>query len=213
MTLTERPLVQEAVEESRDSKAHFWLWFFIGLVTLGVLSLGALAVASVTDNETQQDEIAALRDSATINADSVKRLQDQVRDLGGVPVVDSPEPVPGPRGEPGATGPKGDQGEKGDPGATGPGGPSGPMGPPGAAGAPGEPGTNGQDGAEGPVGPEGPQGPVGPEGPQGPQGPAGDQGPSGPTCPEGASRQTRTYDPNPLIAGDEETWYVCVASP
>lgn len=42
----------------------------------------------------------------------------------------------------------------------------------------------------------------------GPQGPAG---PPGPTCPAGYTAASRTYDPTPLVPGDEETWWVCVA--
>lgn len=75
-------------------------------------------------------------------------LSDQVKGLGGVPLV---TPSAGPRGE---------RGEAGPPGQTivGPRGPAGPSGPPG---------RSGRDGKDGAVGPPGPQGVAGSPGPKG----------------------------------------------
>lgn len=39
----------------------------------------------------------------------------------------------------------------------------------------------------------------------------GPAGPPGPSCPPGYTAMSRTYDPTPLVPGDEETWWVCVA--
>lgn len=95
-------------------------------------------------------------------------LSDQVKHLGGVPLV---SPSAGPRGE---------RGEPGPPGQTivGPRGSAGPSGPPG------RPGRDGKDGATGPSGPPGVAGSPGPRGEPGatvtgPPGPKGADGKDG----------------------------------
>lgn len=108
-------------------------------------------------------------------------LRQQVRSLGEEPVVDGPEPLPGP------------QGERGRPGPSGPAGPAGAQGPPGPPGASvtGPAGPPGPEGEPGPPGPPGPAGEPGPPGPQGEQGPPGEDAPSTFTCtPDGGGTFT-----------------------
>jgi Collagen triple helix repeat (20 copies) len=100
----------------------------------------------------------------------VESLAEQVRGLGGVPVV-SPSP-----GAPGRPGTPGAPGQPGSPGTPGDRGPAGPSGSPGASGAPGSPGTPGQPGSAGQPGQDGAQGPPGPQGEQGPRGEQGAPG-------------------------------------
>lgn len=131
-------------------------------------------------------------------------LAQQVKDLGGTPVVKPGEPGvrgrQGPRGEPGPTGPSGQNGKDGKDGKPGP------------TPKPGEDGTDGKDGRPGPdstvPGPAGPTGATGEQGPQGPPGPAGADGKDGrdgtdgrdgQTCPDGYSLQPPPDDPDALV--------------
>lgn len=157
----------------------------------------------------QYGEIRALETGNAQRDGVISQLAQQVKGLGGTPVVQAPQP--------GAQGPVGTQGPVGPQGPPGPTGPQGPAGrdgqsPPCLAdpaqcqGAAGQNGIAGPAGATGPAGPAGSQGPAGPAGPQGPSGPAGStgaQGPPGPTCPDGYSPQSRQQG--------LETWWVCVA--
>ena len=109
----------------------------------------------------------AERSEAALTA--VADLANQVRSMGGHPVVEPSElPGPvgasgpaGPAGATGATGATGDTGPRGPRGYPGPTGPVGPMGPAGATGAKGEtgpkgePGQDGKDGADGKDGQDG----------------------------------------------------------
>lgn len=106
---------------------------------------------------------------------AVESLAQQVKQLGGTPVV-KPHEVPGPIG---ATGPAGEQGAQGIPGRQGVRGdigPRGSIGPTGATGAIGPPGPTGLQGDTGPVGPAGPAGPTGPKGDKGDKGDPGAAG-------------------------------------
>jgi hypothetical protein len=180
-------------------------WFASYLLLLCVVvGLGFLAYKEVMDSRAQ--------DQATIDALALElaRTQEQVRELGQVPVTPTPEQVTGDPevvvGERGATGPQGPPGPPGPRGPQGQDGPSPPcstappnfcLGQTGAAGAPGAPGQRGDTvvGAQGPQGPQGragadgapgppgPQGEVGAQGAPGPQGPQGVQGPAGPPGP------------------------------
>lgn len=213
MTSTRDQIAETATEKAHDSQGRRHLRIWLGVLTLGLILLMVSAGLQLLRNNHLEAEISNLAKAAYTNAESVERLRDQLLALGETPVVSGPEPVPGPQGErgetgaPGAEGPPGPAGRDGRDGAAGP---TGPTGPPGADGADGPAGPPGQDGADGPQGPAGPAGPSGPAGPPGPSGPQGPAGPPGPSCPEGWVLQQRTYDPNPLISGDEETWYVCV---
>lgn len=195
----DRTIVQPAATHARDRHMHHMLWLAGALLLAGVVTLFALWLS-------QRTQLSDVVQRADTNASVSRQLADQVRSLGGTPVV---QPVAGPAGVPGAAGatgatgasgvqgPQGVPGQKGDTGAPGP---TGPAGVQGAAGQDGTDGTNGQAGATGVAGPQGPQGEAGPAGPQGPQ---GEQGPPGPTCPDGYTAQARKQG--------TETWWVCVA--
>lgn len=152
-------------------------------------------------DEARADRIASEQTSLELR-ESVLALQEQVRRMGGTPVVANvPQPIPGERGE------DGDAGLPGPPGRDGRDGPPGPPGAPGMPGVPGEDGedgTDGQNGAEGPSGPPGSPGPPGEPGPRGPQGEEGPQGEQGPPPEEvecepsgGGTFRCRTVSPSP----------------
>lgn len=123
-------------------------------------------------------------------------LANQVKELGGTPVVEPKNGEPGapgpqgPRGPEGPQGPPGIQGKQGSIGVTGRSpecllvptrcvGPKGATGQNGAVGPQGPKGDTGATGKTGDQGPIGPQGEVGPEGKQGPPGIDGTIGPQG----------------------------------
>lgn len=144
-----------------------------------VIALGAVAVLAWQVWTSVLDLQARARDAmetAQVQDRQIQTLADQVRKLGGVPVV-TPSPAAGP---PGLTGPAG------PPGAT-------VTGPPGPAGAKGDPGAT-VTGPPGPAGPKGDSvtGPPGPAGADGKDGKDGQQGPPGPACPDGYSVKTTT---------------------
>jgi hypothetical protein len=121
-------------------------------------------------------------------------LSDQVKRMGGVPLV---SPSAGPPGERGPVGPAGQtvMGPRGLPGPTGPPGPAGRDGKPGKDGAvglqgvpglkgdpgatvTGPPGAKGDAGVNGKDGQDGKDGSAGPKGEQGEPGPRGETGPA-----------------------------------
>jgi hypothetical protein len=143
----------------------------------------------------------------TVHTLSIQRdaLVEQVRSLGGTPVVGAR----GERGDPGPTstvpGPQGPAGAPGSAGAPGPvstipgpSGPPGPIGPsstvPGPAGAPGADST-----VPGPVGPVGSPGTAGQAGQAGQDGKDGKDGRDGQTCPDGYRLETDPNDPDSLV--------------
>lgn len=147
-----------AVGERRRSRIT---WRDIAVVAAVLITvIGATWVtATVSTLHTDRDRLEQ----------QVTSLADQVRALGGDPVV-SPQPgEPGSPGPPGNSGPPGVTGPSGPPGATVTG-PAGPQGAPGEAGPPGDPG---------------PAGPQGEQGPRGEKGEPGQQGEPGPACPVG----------------------------
>jgi hypothetical protein len=169
----ERAIVQPAARAAHDRRSHVLIYAAGLAVVLGVLGLALLWWG-------QHQQITQLRADGNTTASQAQALAEQVRSLGGTPVVQPAAPGPqGPQGLPGAngsTGPAGPPGPAGVPGATGP---AGPTGPPGVPGADGNDGVNGQDGATGGTGPAGPAGEAGPAGPQGPAGPPGPAGAAG----------------------------------
>lgn len=171
----QRSIVQPAAEHARDRWMHRGLWVAALLLVIGVLVLFAITLS-------QRGQIGDLAAQADRNAETSQQLADQVRSLGGTPVVEPA--IPGPQGPQGAPGQNGAAGPSGPPGPQGPVGAAGPSGP---AGPSGEPGSNGRDGRDGSTGPTGATGPAGPSGAQGPPGPAGPQGPQGPPGPAGAA--------------------------
>lgn len=126
------------------------------------------------------------------DAQRIELLSQQVRDLGGTPVV-GPKGDPGTEGQRGADGSPGRDGRDGadgEDGSPGKDGDTGPAGTPGVDGDNGADGAKGADGAEGPAGDTGPVGPTGPQGPQGEQGAQGEKGDKGDMgesvmCPDG----------------------------
>ncbi|EOD66915.1 collagen, partial [Amycolatopsis vancoresmycina DSM 44592] len=140
----DRTLVQPAAEQARDDRSHRLLYFAGALIVLGVLGLAVWSWVSI---HTLQGRI----DAATASG---QQLYDQVKQLGGTPIVAPPQ-QPGPTGATGPAGPLGPMGPTGAPGQSPPClatetqciGPAGPTGPAGTAGAPGE---------TGPAGPTGP---------------------------------------------------------
>jgi hypothetical protein len=182
----ERAIVQPAARAAHDRRSHVLIYLAGAAVILGVLGLALLWWG-------QHQQIAQLRADGNATASQAQQLAQQVRTLGGTPVVEPAAPGPqGPQGLPGDTGATGPQGPPGVPGATGPTGPTGVQGPAGPSGASGRDGTDGSDGATGPQGPAGEQGAAGPAGPQGPQ---GEPGPAGATGEPGQppSGWTTTY--------------------
>ena len=154
----------------------------------------------------QHDEIRALEDKNTQHDGVISQLSQQVKSLGGTPVVQpAPPGAQGPAGPQGPPGPVGPQGPPGRDGQSPPclADPAHCQGAPGQNGIAGTPGATGPEGPAGPPGPAGPAGPSGPQGPAGPAGPTGAQGPPGPTCPNGYTAQSRRQG--------RETCWVCVA--
>lgn len=159
-----------AAAEAKDAPGHRLIW-----ISFAVFLLGAALVVTMyfVDRASSRDLLAGQSQQITALSQDAKRLADQVRQLGAVPVVEpAPPGAPGATGATGATGPMGPQGPKGEPGDPG-------VSPPCLAepdrcrGPAGEPGT---DGAAGETGPAGASGPAGPK---------GDPGEPGPACPEG----------------------------
>lgn len=195
------PPVEQAAADAVDTRGRRWLIILVALVVVGVLVLSALFAVlwfSSRDRDAEQD--GAIN---TLAGQGVA-LQEQVRSLGGTPVV-TPEQLAGPAGVAGERGATGATGPQGPPGATGPAGEPGTPGQPGAPGTAGVDGQNGAPGETGPAGPQGepgpagpvgetgPQGPPGPQGEPGPQGPQGEPGPAGPNCPAGTHVETVLY--------------------
>jgi type II secretory pathway pseudopilin PulG len=189
--------VEQAAADAVDTKGRRWLIALVALAVVGVLVLGISFFVLWQRGAEQNDAIRTLASQGT-------QLQDQVRSLGGTPVV-SNEQISGPAGvagERGEAGAQGIPGPQGLPGATGPTGEPGTSGQPGAPGTAGVDGQNGVPGEAGPAGPQGEPGPAGPAGetgPQGPQGepglqgPQGEPGPAGPSCPAGTHVEIVSY--------------------
>jgi hypothetical protein len=173
--------------------------------TFAAFLAAVIALSFAWQAKNKADHLAHSRanDNAA-NHQAVDQLAQQVRQLGGTPVV-QPSQLPGPTGA------------QGIPGPVGPTGPAGVNGLNGSNGAAGRNGANGQNGAAGPAGMPGPIGPAGPSGspgatgptgPVGPTGPAGSTGPTGPACPAGYTQTTQTPPP-PNTTG--ETWVICTS--
>jgi len=151
--------------------------YVIGALAI-VLTVWVLVHGLTARVQHAEDTSAANEKAATQATRAVSQLAQQVKQLGGTPVV-KPQQLSGPVGPQGATGPTGPEGPRGMPGSVGPMGAPGATGPKGATGPAGTPGQTGPAGPAGPAGPTGPTGPAGPKGEQGEQGPKGEQGPAG----------------------------------
>lgn len=195
---------ERAARDAVDTTGRRWLVILVAFVVIGVLVLGAgfafLWFATADRDDEQNDAIRTLAGQST-------QLQDQVRSLGGTPVVTT-EQISGPAGvagERGVAGPVGPPGPAGIPGTTGE---PGPAGAPGQTGSPGSDGASGQNGSDGAPGPAGPQGEPGPIGPQGVQGEAG-KPPAGFTITDELGTRTCTRD---VGSPDDAATYTCVAA-
>jgi len=142
-------------------RALRWAWYVVALAVPVALTW---IVLSVAHQQSETDEKAARAEHvAALATAAANDLADQVRSLGGQPVV---EPSKLPKS-----------------GAAGPAGPQGLSGPPGVQGVPGVRGLRGfmgKPGATGAMGPTGATGPAGDTGPKGEPGKNGDPGPTGP---------------------------------
>lgn len=175
-----------------------WRHFAIGGGILLILALVAWALTLIAAQHAQIRQLA----------DEGGQLADQVRAMGGVPVVTPSPGAPGDPGAPGSPGSPGQPGADGRPGRTGQSGESGPQGPQGPQG---EPGADGEPGAtvQGPPGPSGAPGAPGKDGADGAdgeRGPAGPSGPPGPACPDGYQPETTTI----VTPGGPKEAVVCV---
>lgn len=127
----------------------------IAALWIGALAVILLVIVGLTNKVNRADH-------------RVQQLAQQVRSLGGKPVV-----------EPATPGSPGVQGEQGEPGPAGPVGPIGPLGPMGITGQPGAKGLTGATGAQGPAGPAGATGAKGEPGKDGADGKNGTNGTDG----------------------------------
>lgn len=167
----QRTVVRDSVREARDPKtrtilllsALLALLLLIGTFTVGYLAYDKLhtgLVATKADLGDQKTITAENVEAARQNAIAARRLAQQVKNLGGVPIVQPNDltPVPGPQGLPGSpgingvngvNGRNGKNGADGQDGSNGINGVDGQNGAPGAAGQDGTPGKDGADGAPG----------------------------------------------------------------
>lgn len=148
---------------------------FVALVlAMAAIGLAIVLIANRVDTlaaqleESRADGVALEADLNEQEAAS-SALAQQVRRLGGKPVVDPPkvDPLPGPAGSAGRDGPRGRPGEDGKDGR------------PGADGEDGTDGTNGTDGEDGADGQPGPMGATGADGKDGANGADGADGTDG----------------------------------
>lgn len=173
----DRTLVEPAAAQARDDRSHRLLNLAGVLVVVAVLGLAVWSWLSIhslnADVATADSDARTATTSAQDAAGRAQQLYDQVKRLGGTPVVQPPPPIAaGPAGQPGATGATGPagqnppclltaqqcQGTDGKPGADGTQGVPGPVGPAGADGKDGQPGADGKPGADGAPGKDGADG-------------------------------------------------------
>lgn len=148
-------LDEDDATDKASTRRAWWLPLTAALAFAALMAAGMAAIGDVRSHLRQSEQNQHV-------------LSDQVKNLGGVPLV---TPSVGPRGERGETGP---------PGQT----IVGPRGSPGPSGPPGRPGKDGRDGSVGPSGPPGVAGSPGPKGEPGetvtgPPGPRGEPGEDG----------------------------------
>lgn len=204
-----------AAEHARNSMMHRWLPIGMVLIVAGIIGL-ALLLFLTSSRDTDKitalgGQVNTLAGQQAKAAQDAQQLAEQIRGMGGTPVVEPPQVVqPGPAGLPGVAGQNGSpglKGDQGDPGPTGPAGKTGPTGPSGPAGDNGQPGVDGNDGAPGAAGAAGQPGAKGDPGQNGTDG----QPPAGWTANySDGSTETCTradnFDPN-------NPQYTCTISP
>lgn len=165
--MSDTEVIERAADGARDERGRRLVWLFVGIAIAGVIAVAVAFFATRGHDAAQDDTIAELKAQATANADVAQQLFDQVKQLGGQPVVEPPPP--GDRGTDGADGRDGVDGEDGhdgQPGKDGADGTSPPCltetaqcrGADGRDGVDGAPGAAGQDGANGADGANGQDG-------------------------------------------------------
>ncbi|RSD26341.1 collagen-like domain-containing protein [Amycolatopsis eburnea] len=162
----ERGIVKPAAKEAREPRTQWLVYLGVTLVLGGLVWLAVIAFS-------QSGEIAALREDSRDGQGAIAQLAEQVRQLGGTPVVQpAPAGATGATGATGVPGLPGRDGKDGAPGQTPPclttpqqcvgadgkPGQNGTPGTPGTAGTPGVAGTPGKDGAPGTPGSDGKDG-------------------------------------------------------
>lgn len=183
-----RGIVKDATENAvKDVRARRSTWIAFGVLLACIVAAVAYygpRLASVSAHAQEQDSrIVYLTIQSAQNGRDALALADQVRALGGTPVV-LPAP-PAAVGQTGATGTAGLNGRDGVNGITPPC-LSTPAQCQGADGSTGTAGTDGTDGVDGQPGKDGA------DGKDGQPGRDGEQGPPGPACPDG-------YEPRPAV--------------
>jgi len=162
--MTRDDVIDRAARESKDHRGHVLIWVSFAVFLLGAAALAAVVFIGRAQNGALADQVDTLTHRADTAESISGQLADQVRKLGGTPVVQPPA-----QGAPGATGATGAQGLQGVPGRDGPEGKPGPApeclntpqrcqgadGKPGADGAPGAAGTDGAPGKDGAPGRDG----------------------------------------------------------
>lgn len=193
MTGTE--MIEKPAERARDSRGRAWVWVWVCVALFGVVLL-AVAVFS------SSDRIDALEEQVISNGRDAQALADQVRDLGGTPVVQPPDVDDPDPDDADPDDPERQDAEVQDPEVQDP-----------ELQDPESQDPEVADDERDDPDPDDPE--IQDEEIQDPEvddpSMPGPQGPPGPTCPNGYTAASRTYDPNPLASGDEETWWVCVA--
>lgn len=194
----EQRIVQPAAHDARDSRSHLIIYAAGAAVVAGIIGLALLWWG-------QHGQITQLRADGNTTASQAQQLANQVRSLGGTPVV---EPAsPGPSGPVGANGTNGTNGTNGRDGRDGQSPPclstpqqcqgvNGANGQNGVDGKDGQAGTNGKDGVNGKDGANGKDGLNGQPGIDGKDG----QPPSGwtTTYPDGSTetcQRAANFDP------------------
>lgn len=194
----EQRIVQPAAHDARDGRSHLIIYAAGAAVVAGIIGLALLWWG-------QHGQITQLRADGNTTASQAQQLANQVRSLGGTPVV---EPAsPGPSGPVGANGTNGTNGTNGRDGRDGQSPPclstpqqcqgvNGANGQNGVDGKDGQAGTNGKDGVNGKDGANGKDGLNGQPGIDGKDG----QPPSGwtTTYPDGSTetcQRAANFDP------------------
>jgi hypothetical protein len=175
-----RTAVEDSVREARDPRtrtimllsALLAVLLLVGTYAVGILAYDSLSHQQETTEAALGDQTAITAQNAIAarqNAIAARRLAQQVKNLGGVPVVQPGDltPVPGPQGVPGLNGLPGINGVNGK------------NGKPGTPGAPGEDGLDGTDGTNGVNGVDGKDGQPGQDGAPGKDGTNGTNGTDG----------------------------------
>lgn len=97
-------VVEPAIESARNPRARRWLALLAAVAAASALAFAGIAAEVFLREADLQAQVTTLADNAKQNNAAAQTLADQVRKLGGTPVV---SPPPGPAGATGPTGPAG----------------------------------------------------------------------------------------------------------